>query len=279
MSNFDLIDDYLANRLSGDEIKTFEGDMIGDPTLRSEVERQRIIIEGIRKARIGELKSMLNQVPIEGGAVLGNWSAMKVAATIGVAAIIGTGIYFYLNSSTPSIPVTPSVEIPSDSISPEETPEQPIVETKEGANTETKESAKPKVEKKAEQKNESSIVNTTKVEIADPTEEMIADEPIDSESINLKSTITPSAIQVKTDKTNNLYSFHYQFWEGKLFLYGPFDEALYEILEVHGDRHALFLVFKGNYYLLDESKEDVTELTPIRDRPLIQLLKEYKSDQ
>jgi len=86
-----------------------------------------------------------------------------------------------------------------------------------------------------------------------------------------------ATIQVERDSQNKTYSFHYQFSNKKLFLFGPFDEALYEILEIHGDNHALFLYFKENFYLLNDANAEITELTPIRDRPLIQKLKEFRN--
>ncbi len=59
-------------------------------------------------------------------------------------------------------------------------------------------------------------------------------------------------------------------------LYGPFDKSLYEILEIHGDSHAVFLWYKDNYYKLDEQQHNITRLEPITDATLVKKLKEYR---
>jgi len=85
-----------------------------------------------------------------------------------------------------------------------------------------------------------------------------------------------SKLDVVTQPADKKYSFHYQFTQGKLHLFGPFDRNLYEILEINGDSHAVFLFYKENYYLLDEAQTAVMPLTPIRDGKLLQMLREYR---
>ena len=275
MSNFDLIDDYLTNRLSGNEQNEFERVMNADPTLKSEVDQQRAIVDGIRKARVAELKAILNNVQIGGGGSFwSGWSAAKIAATIGAAGIIGTGLYFYLKDSHEAIKNIPSAEIPMDSLLPKEEPNETVIEKRKDNSTEQG-ALTQRVKKPGAMKKEST---SPKVEVVDPSEEMLSDNKAnESASVTPKSGISVSTIQVERDTKNKQYSFHYQFSEGKLFLYGPFDETLYEILEVHGDNHALFLFFKENFFHLNEAKTEVTELSPIRDRSLIQKLKEFRN--
>lgn len=276
MSNFDLIDDYLANKLQGGDREAFETGMEADPALKSEVATQRLIIEGIQKARAIELKTMLNNVPVSGSVSLwGDWGLAKMAATIGVAGLLGTTLYYYMKDSNTVIPDIPKADVKIDSLLPKEDNEQPATvveekkeEEKKAAETTTK-TTKPKTKKKA--------ANSPKVDVVDPSAELLTEEEGTEAGVSTKPTISVSTIQVERDAKNKLYSFHYQFWESKLFLFGPFDESLYEILEVHGDNHALFLYFKDNFYHLDESKQDVTELTPIHDRALTQKLKEFRS--
>jgi hypothetical protein len=61
-----------------------------------------------------------------------------------------------------------------------------------------------------------------------------------------------------------------------LVLYGKFDKGLYEIIEINGSSHSIFLFYKENYYLLDEKETTITPLTPIRDSQLVKKLKEYR---
>jgi hypothetical protein len=276
MSKFDLIDDYLTNRLSERERGEFESGMNADPALKSEVERQRVVVEGIRKARANELKAMLNKVPVGGASLWSEWSILKIAATIGVAGVIGTGLYFFTKDSNPVIQNPPSADIPLDSLLPNEDSTEPVIEPKdeETQPEEKKETVTPQKRKSKSKQIESS---SPKVEVTDPSEEMLSDEQGEESTESARLGISMSTIQVERDSQHKQYAFHYQFWEGKLFLYGPFDESLYEILEVHGTNHALFLFFKDNFYHLDESKEDVMPLAPIRDRSLTQKLKEFRS--
>ena len=93
---------------------------------------------------------------------------------------------------------------------------------------------------------------------------------------NSKSALTASHIQVETDSSSKKYNFHYQFNNGKLQLFGPFDKSLYEILEINGDNHAVFLFYRENYYLLDEQQNQITKLQLIKDSALLKKLKEYR---
>jgi hypothetical protein len=87
------------------------------------------------------------------------------------------------------------------------------------------------------------------------------------------------SIAVDVDRDNRKYSFNYQFKDGKLVLYGPFERNLYEILEFFSDeKRTVFLYYKNNYYLLKEDNENVKELTVINDPALIKKLKEYRGN-
>lgn len=275
MSNFDLIDDYITNRLQGSEREAFERSMEADPALKSEVTSQQLIVEGIQKARALELKSMLNKIPVGGAVSLwGDWSVVKMAATIGVAGLIGTSLYLYLKDSNEVINNVPKAEVPLDSLIPKENNTEPVVtepikETEKEAEVTTPQTKRPKPRKPA--------TTTPKVEVEDPSSELLSgSKTTDPATVSSKSVISVATIQVERP-ANTKYTFHYQFVDKKLFLYGPFDGVLYEILEVHGDNHALFLYFKDNFYHLDENKAEVTDLTPIRDRALIQKLKEFRN--
>ena len=62
MSNFELIDDYLTNRLTESERVAFEQQVASDPSLKADVELQKNILQGIKNARAAELKAMLNNI-------------------------------------------------------------------------------------------------------------------------------------------------------------------------------------------------------------------------
>jgi hypothetical protein len=276
MTNFEMIDDYVGNRLSETERVEFEEAIKADPLLRAEVGKQNLIVDGIRKARATELKAMLNKVPIGGASasLWSGWTTMRMAATLGAVTVISTGLYFYLKGSEAGVQHVPAAEVTVDSLMPDDNSLVPAVDDKVKETEDKKETVSPQV-KKTNPKKE--VINSPKMEVVDPSEEMLSDDKDGETTTGPKSGISVSTIKVERDSQSKQYSFHYQFWEGKLFLFGPFDEALYEILELHGENHSLFLFFKDSFYLLDQSKEDVMALTPIQDRTLIRKLKEFRS--
>ena len=91
MSNFELIDDYLANRLNEQDRKDFEHQLDGDPALKEEVDFQQQVVSGVRQARAIELKSMLNNIPVTGSF----WSGGKIAAAAVTVGLVATSLYFY----------------------------------------------------------------------------------------------------------------------------------------------------------------------------------------
>jgi hypothetical protein len=281
MANFEQIDDYLSNRLQEQDRKAFEQQLEGDPSLKEEVEFQRQVIQGVRHARMAELKAMLNSVPISGGST---WGGAKVAAAIVSAGIISTLIYLNVTeektTSTEIIkdPLTEVVttsdaetKISDDAKTTNDTKET-VTESKE--NSTTKEPSK----KSAGETKVATPVHKPDINVVDPSNELSADEKKADEEVSTtgRAEISPSKMEVITGVEDKKHNFHYQFVQGKLMLYGPFDKSLYEILEIHGDGHAVFLYYKENYYLLDESQTNITQLQAIRDGDLLKKLKEYR---
>jgi hypothetical protein len=282
MANFEQIDDYLSNRLQEQDRNAFEQQLQGDPSLREEVEFQRQVIQGVRHARMAELKAMLNNVPVSGGST---WGGAKVAAAIVSAGIISTLIYLNVTEEK-----TTSTEISKDPIT--EVITTPEAETKisdDGATaidnetketvTESRESSTTKEPSKtsAEETKVATPVHKPDINVVDPSNELSADEKkADAEISTGRAEISPSKMEVITGVEDKKHNFHYQFVQGKLMLYGPFDKSLYEILEIHGEGHAVFLYYKENYYLLDESQTKIAQLQAIRDGDLLKKLKEYR---
>src|SRR6476620_8526902 len=96
--DLELLDDYLSNRLDAQERIEFENKLTQDPGLKSELELQQQFVAGIKKARIAELKSMLNNVPIP-PATTGAAAGAKIAIAVVVAALVGTSIYYYFDQN------------------------------------------------------------------------------------------------------------------------------------------------------------------------------------
>ena len=114
------------------------------------------------------------------------------------------------------------------------------------------------------------------INVVNPSDELKETQEPAPVTVQGRSEILPSKLEVTTEPKDKKHAFHYQFSQGKLILFGPFDENLYEILEIHGEGHAVFLFYKENYYLLDEKETRITPLAYIRDAQLLKKLKEYR---
>lgn len=287
MNNFESIDDFLTNRLGAPEKAAFEKELETNTALKAEVGLQKLAIEGVKKARAAELKAMLNNLPL-GTNISMEWSALKIAAGIVGAGILIAGLTFYfksnqaLNPTNFSSSIEDSLNQPDNTTNaPEETPSQPNQENISPAEEPKKEAAKEKAEKKETEKkasNHSAEAVKPKIEMVDPTQELAENSTAEKNTAgeNKKALVSVSYILVETDATNKKYGFHYQFSQGKLHLYGNFDKGLYEILEVNGDSHTVFMYYKELYYLLDEKQLAITLLEPIKDKKLLSKLKEYR---
>jgi len=282
MTNFELIDNYLTNRLTESEHKAFEQQIKTDPDLKADVEFQSSIVEGLKKARTAELKAMLNRVPVSTTPLI-QYSPLKITASLVGAAVIVSVIYLYFNQdnqieqANPTTPLENSIE--QKELSKEElnvpqevmTEEQPIQVI-------TKSEEKRDLSKKPTDRLTPSK-STTKptLEVFDPSEDL-------KESMPTREMIEPSkpglatpALEVDVDSSNKKYSFHYQFVNDRVILFGSFDKSLFEILEIHGNTDSTFLFYKENYFLLDGTRHEITPLEVIKDKMLIKKLKEYRN--
>lgn len=281
MTNFELIDNYLTNRLTDSERAAFEQQLKSDPALKADVDFQTSIVDGLKKARVAELKEMLNKVPVNSTPVI-QFSALKIAAGLVGTVVIVSAAYLYLNQNSPDENPSLPASIEDSIKQKEETNEE--VKVGESAKTENS----PEVVTKSEDKKETSVKPMEKIapskSVTKPTLEVVNPSEDLTESTPTREFVEPSkpglatpAMEVDIDSANKKYSFHYQFVNGKVILFGSFDKSLFEILEIHGKTDSTFLFYKENYFVLDESKHDITPLEVIKDKALIQKLKEYSN--
>src|SRR5688572_2182382 len=108
--DFELLDDYLAGRLTDKERLAFEDKLGTDPELKNEYELQQQLVNGVKKARVTELKAMLNNVPVP--AVHGGETtlATKVALWTVVVGLVATSVYLYLDQGKEEA-VKPETEV------------------------------------------------------------------------------------------------------------------------------------------------------------------------
>jgi hypothetical protein len=273
MENYDLIDDYLANRLNEQDRNAFERGMEGDPALKSEVEFQQQIVQGVKQARITELKTMLSNVTIS----TPYWTGGKVAASVITAGIIATGVYFYAFEDDQQISSNESTQEDKKVQPSGETNETlvPLTSEEKKQDSITTEQPREKLNTKKELK-KTSPVTKPDLQIVDPSSELSQTEEKTELNNPSRTQIGPSKMEVAIATPDKKHTFHYQFVDGKLLLYGPFDKNLYEILEIHGDGHAVFLFYKENYFLLDEKQSEIAKLEAIRDGELLKKLRQYR---
>lgn len=275
---FEMMDNYLLDRLSADDKTAFEQQIQADPQLAQELAIQKNLVEGLRQARVAELKNILNHVPISpingGGNLL-----MKVGTWAVVAGLVTTGIYFYITKNEPRNTVEPEVtsaQLPNENPSVTQVPviePEPTTEKKEesvSARINTKESVKkPDPQPVKTEPAPAKPIDVYVPPVAEADETQQTEQHIE----NIKKAFVTSSIEVETDTMNKKYSFHYVFKNSRLILYGAFEKNLYEILEFIGDeKRTVVLFYKSNYYLLDITKTEPTKLTPIRDRKLLKML-------
>lgn len=290
MRNFELIDDYLTNRLSEQDRKSFEQQMDSDPALKADVELQKEIIQGLKAARVAELKAMLNKVPISAtGTYL---SSLRIAAGVIGTVVLATGLYMYFNSNDHLTPINES-NPPTDTITRQEQTSPELKADKDTFPLINELNTSPKAAGSEDNTNQSEKQGTDPVdlntkqeskpaiELIDPTEELNDNtpgtNPVKSGANN--ATISVAKISVDIISSERKYKSHYQFINGKLVLYGNFDNGFYEIIEVNAQRsRSLFLYYKTSYFLLDESQHEITALKEISDPVLIEKLKSFRSN-
>jgi len=283
MSNFELIDDYLTNKLNEQDRKSFEKQVNSDPVLKADLELQQEIIYGLKAARVAELKAMLNKVPVSTPVIY--LSPLRIAAGLAGAAVLATAVYFYVENNFSFNPKQMSSSM-IDSIRQEEQISSEILidSTTTELNNEINVVGKKHKEVNKVRGNENNGVENSKetrpvIDLMDPSEEFTENEVVPEKATVSKSTISVSRITVNVISSERKLKSHYQFANGKLILYGDYDNGLYEIIEVNAESaRSLFLFYKTKYYLLDDSKKEVTLLSEISDPNLIQKLNEFRAN-
>ena len=283
MSNFDLIDDYVTNRLGSVEREEFERQLASDPALKTEVELQQRIIRGIQQARAGELKAMLNKVPV-GGSVSFDFPVLRMAAGLVGAGVVAATLYYSFKPTIAPQDASTDLLKKTEQLKPEGTPETtitPIDNAKQEGDSaagspapEIKEpaSATPKRKEGTQTK----PVEKPSISVTDPSEELAESNEVTAPHGGSANSPAPAPIEVEVDGENKKYDFHYQFAGDKLQLFGSFDRSLFEVIEVNGGQRALFLFYKEQFYALNEKQSTPERLVPLRDAALIGKLRQYR---
>ncbi|MBX2916865.1 MAG: hypothetical protein KF856_16470 [Cyclobacteriaceae bacterium] len=271
MNNIDLIDDYLANRLSDAQREAFEQQLNADPALKADVEFQQQIIEGLKKARAAELKSMLNKVPVP---AVKEFTTLKVAAGIvGGALLVGT--LWYSNQSDQPVIIEQEDTLQVVTEEQNREPEEAVIP----AETNTQKSEQVTVQSDLRKSTQTSTVVKPVLEVIDPTQELVesTSSPVNHGAVKPSTpAIETKSIQIDIDSASKKYKFHYQYIFNKVVLYGTFDSSLYEIIELNGDQHSVYLFYQNKYYHLQETANEITPLEPLTDKVVLTRLQAYR---
>lgn len=291
--DFEILDEYAGNRLNPQDRAAFEKQLESDAELKNELSLQREIIEGVRKARKAELKSLLNNVPLSSIPNEGMSTAAKIGLWVVAAGVVTSSLYFYFSREDNAItqpPVANEIleqraedavaDEPKATTEPTQD-EQPVQEEQVQIKPEATEqqAVKAPAPKTSTPKvvEEQQPVEPSTLDVFDPSQDAEDTEGATTEEIGPKVS-TKSSIAVTTE-VDKRYNFHYQFRENKLFLYGSFEKNFYEIMEFFSNnKRTMFLYYKDNYYLLNDADEKVKPLQPINDAALLKKLRDYRGN-
>lgn len=267
--DFELLDDYLTNRLSEQDRSAFEQRLQSDPDLQQEYALQKRVIQGIKDARVAQLKSMLNQVPVPSAA--GNAIASKVLfGTVVAIVIAAAALWFYRHE--PSAPKQPQRQSEQKSTTPDQEP----------ANTgklPEKESL-PSITQDAHVQESDRNQTSAGTEHSKPSLAKRPD-PVSGPAGNTTDRDEKAADAVASVviiDTNAGYTYHYGFNNGNLTLYGPFEEGSYEIVTVEtGAKSVVSLYHQEKYHVLDETAGEIRSLKPVTDSDLLGKLEKQRT--
>lgn len=281
---------FLDNELSPDELVKFNEELSRNPELVKELNFQKELVEGINANRKAELKARLDSINVGGGLSSSSISTIKVISGVVIVGAIGFAIFDFTKSSendlTPVVENTVPVEDPElKTNEPTERNDQSETESKkETGKALNQDPAKTSVDQTqtTQPKNDedSTPIIPEPVEAFEPTNESGTEEDlILPESIlGINQNTNKSNLEVEIISNKKKYAFHYQVLDGKIVLYGYFDEEPYELLEINinGERK-IFLYFKEIYYSIEKDVDEITPLQTIEDDSLTTELEKIRN--
>ncbi len=271
----DLIDRYLKGKLPESERLALEESMRQDPMLEGEIGWEKDIYQAMGETRRAALKQRLDQVSVS----TSTWSGGKIAAVVGTALLVGAGAFYYNSQSDQTVveataPAATSTVTYPQAFVLEHTPAAPTVAPEE--TTVPAADTRPTVEIEQPLAVATPTPTIVRPGVVSEFEEDMPTVDYDDFKAPEKQALQSNTYQTEEvaveARTDGEYDFHYQFYDGKLFLHGNFDGYPYQVIALNtDDRKKLFLEFESTYYRISEHAE-VTPLVAIEDQKLIQNL-------
>lgn len=98
-------------------------------------------------------------------------------------------------------------------------------------------------------------------------------------NLNAGAASSPSVAETVVKADPN-YNMHYQYFGGKLYLYGKFDKGLYEVLDLNAKGgKSSFVYYQGTYYPVAAGTTSITALEACKDKTLIATLDKLRKGQ
>jgi hypothetical protein len=291
------LENYLLGKLSEAEHHQFEQQLAHDSQLREELDMQHDIMEGLKESRRLELKARLDNVPVNSGWVYSPLA--KIAAGIVIVGTAGLAIFFNYEGSNsdesklvseiaissetnfteiPAIPepvFTPLAENTSSTLV-QPVAEAVVTEPKKATKASTKSLANKGVSQPKGEAVEKDYTVSSPNLVSDFEDQDFVAAPIGDKPKNKVFESTGKFITQPLDvatKADEKYNFHYQFTDGKLYIFGEFSQAPYEVLEINKNgKSQYFLYFSGNFYSLKNNQRKPTPLEQITNKNLIKEL-------
>lgn len=285
---FRLIEAFFEGNISPADKAMLEAKIKSDPLVKAEFDLQKNIVTGISNARKLELKSRLASIdlPTHTGILTG--SGVKwLAGTVAGVTLFGSVLYWSLisfDNSIKPIDIRMNQELAFNQTSLTDFPQLPKEEIKyeeEKSNEKT-----PPKARISEENNEVAKEATAKVQpqaLISYEDDKLFTNQNEEELENIASR---EIAHNRVDKTEIEFldalkeenSFHYRYYNSKLYLYGDFNEMPYQIIELNDKgKKQLFLSHNENVYIIKDNTTEITELRKLQDEILkmeIQLIVE-----
>lgn len=290
---FRLIESYFEGSISPTDKSMLEARIKSDPLVKAEFNLQQNIINGISQVRKQELKTRLASIslPTHTGILTGS-GAKWLAGTVAGVTIFGSILYWSLisfNESIKPIDLQFNQEISFNKESLAVLP-KPITLADHGANKQVAKTttiAEPATIAKREILEKEEIAGKTAT--VEPQSLMSYEDDkvfANRTEDNLENIASRDVAHNRADKTEivfldaieDLGSYHYRYYNSKLYLYGNFKEIPYQIIEINDrGKKQLFLSHNEEVFIIKDNTIDITELKKLEDEILrmeIQLIVE-----
>ncbi len=305
--------------MSPDEMLAFENQLHTDPVLHSEFELQQDIINSLKDFRKSQLKARLDQVPVSVSptGIVGVKTAALIVLT-GIIGV-GTYLFLNnqaesspesanelvveavepevldeavetlssedLGSAEDNVAFEDNAAVEEESTAVEVDNNQIDAsaadsEVNAKSSKAVAEATAPNRTEEEQTKVATPVINSP--QIIDPSLEDNSDETLEIPTPKLGETEVSEnpVLEVETTKENNHEFFHYQYYSGKLYLYGDFTDNPYEIIELNSTSgKKLFMFYNDNYYRIFDNQVDLTPLKAVQDKDVIKELDIIKENK